>query len=129
MSARIERVFEATLCGIDVPRGCRRVEHSQKRESEVVGSSVRSSTFPPCHWSRTQSLANTLGAIGLADVLTSVAGVRGEVDAHHRSQGCAPRGVAVLTHHRLQLRMTQDEVVEAWKRHWFDVLGADARVN
>src|SRR5690625_6906506 len=66
----------------------------------------------------TPTQVNAFRAVGLANVLTAVAGVGDEVDADHGCQCCPPRGVPMLAHDGLQLRVFENEPIESRERHW-----------
>src|SRR5690625_7926818 len=69
----------------------------------------------------TPTQVNAFRAVGLANVLTAVAGVGDEVDADHGCQCCPPRGVPMLAHDGLQLRVFENEPIESRERHWLRV--------
>ena len=119
MPARIERELEMALGLVDHPRRRRRVEDPQDRVAKAARVDVAQFDVAAVTVGRigVPTVTDALCAVGLADVLTAIAGIGDEVDAHHGCQRGPPRGVPVLAHDGLQLRMVEDEPVEAGKRN------------
>lgn len=119
MPARIERELEMALGLVDHLRRRRRVEDPQDRVAKAARVDVAQFDVAAVTVGRigVPTVTDALCAVGLADVLTAIAGIGDEVDAHHGCQRGPPRGVPVLAHDGLQLRMVEDEPVEAGKRN------------
>ena len=78
-----ERVLEMALCRVDVAGRCRRIEDTQQRELEAGWVQATQFDVPAMAVGRVGGppLTDTLGAVGLSDVVPSVSGVGDEVDA------------------------------------------------
>lgn len=83
---RVEGELEVALGLIDHPRRRRRVEDPQDRVAEAARIDVAQLDVAAVAVGRigTPTLTNAIRAVGLANVLTAVAGIGDEVDARRR---------------------------------------------